>query len=123
MKNMKTLIAFFEIPAVNFDRAVSFYEVIFNTTLPVCGCEKEKMAYFTQQDSYVGAISFTPNLLPSSNGVLIHFYCSDIDATLSSVKNNGGKIVTNKRAIAGGWGYTAVFSDSEGNNIGLHSDK
>lgn len=120
---MKNLIAFFEIPAVDFDRAVSFYESIFKITLPVSGCDKEKMAFFTVDEQNVGAISFTPNFLPSSKGVLIHFNCDDIETTLSAVNDKGGKTVTTKTAIAGGWGYFAVFSDSEGNNIGLHSDK
>ena len=120
---MKNLIAFFEIPAANFDRAVSFYETVFNITLPVSGCEKEKMGFFIQEERYVGAISFTPGFTPSSNGVLIHFDCNDIDATLSTIKNNGGEVVKDKQAIAGGWGYFAVFLDSEGNSIGLYSAK
>ena len=120
---MKNLIAFFEIPAVNFDRAVSFYETIFNITLPVSGCEKEKMAFFTEQEKYVGAISFAPKFIPSPNGVLIHFNCDDIETTLSAVNDKGGKTVTTKTAIAGDWGYFAVFADSEGNHIGLYTDK
>jgi hypothetical protein len=120
---MKNLVTFFEIPAVDFDRAVRFYEAIFNTTLPVCGCEKEKMAFFKEEEKSIGAISFAPGLTPSSKGTLIYFYCNDIDETLSIVKNSGGKIVTAKTEIPGGWGYSAVITDSEGNNIGLHSDK
>lgn len=123
---MKTLIAFFEIPAVNLDRAVSFYESIFNITLPIFGCEKEKMAFFTQDEKYVGAISFAPDFLPSANGVLIHFSCDDIEATLSAIINKGGKILTPKTKIYSHTcdaGYFAVFSDSEGNRIGLHSNK
>lgn len=120
---MKTLVTFFEIPARDFDRAVRFYEAVFNTTLPVCGCEKEKMAFFKQEEKSIGAISFAPDLMPSSKGILIYFYCNNMDETLSIVKNSGGEIVTTKTVIPGGWGYSAVFTDSEGNNIGLHSDK
>ena len=120
---MKNLIAFFQIPALNFDRAVSFYESVFNITLTVSGSEKEKMGFFTQEERYVGAISFTPDLTPSSNGILIYFDCNDIDATLSTIKNNGGAIMKDKQAIAGGRGYFAVFLDSEGNSIGLYSAK
>ena len=79
------------------------------------------MAFFTEKEKYVGAISFAPKFVPSPNGVLIHFSCDDVDARLSVVENSGGKIVTTKSTIAGGWGYFAVFADSEGNNIGLHS--
>lgn len=120
---MNKLIAFFEIPAADFDRAVSFYETIFNITLPVSGCEKERMAFFKEQEDYVGAISFAPNFSPSANGVLIYFGCDDIDATLATITAKGGKIVIPKTKIEGNHGYHATFSDSEGNCIGLHSDK
>lgn len=121
---MNKLIVFFEIPAADFNRAVNFYEKIFNTTLSKCECEKEKMAFFTEQEQCVGAISFTPNFQPSPNGVLIHFNCDNIETTLSTVINKGGEIVTPKTKIeAEGRGYFAVFSDSEGNRIGLYSDR
>ena len=41
---MKKLIAFFEIPATDFRRAVDFYETVLNMKLPVFECEQEKMA-------------------------------------------------------------------------------
>jgi hypothetical protein len=120
---MTSLIAFFEIPSANFDRTVSFYETIFNINLPVHGCEKEKMAFFTEQEQYVGAISFAPNFTPSPNGVLIHFRCADIEGTLLRVASNGGEVITPKTKIdAGSAKYFAVFSDSEGNHIGLYSE-
>lgn len=36
---MKKLIAFFEIPATDFRRAVDFYETVLNMKLPVFECE------------------------------------------------------------------------------------
>lgn len=45
---MKKLIAFFEIPATDFRRAVDFYETVLNMKLPVFECEQEKMACFTE---------------------------------------------------------------------------
>jgi len=40
---------------------------------------------------------------------------------LDKVEKNGGKIVTPKTPHADGNGYFALFLDSEGNRIGLHS--
>ena len=40
---MKKFIAFFEIPTVDFHRAVDFYETVFGVQLPVFECEEEKM--------------------------------------------------------------------------------
>ena len=46
---MKKFIAFFEIPTVDFHRAVDFYETVFGVQLPVFECEEEKMACFTEE--------------------------------------------------------------------------
>ena len=46
---MKKFIAFFEIPTVDFHRAVDFYETVFGVQLPVFECEEEKMACFTRK--------------------------------------------------------------------------
>ena len=43
---------------------------------------------------------------------------ADIDATLKSVAKLGGKVVDKKRAV-GDMGFTAYFSDTEGNVVGL----
>lgn len=42
---MKKLIAFFEIPATDFHRAIDFYETVLNMKLPTCECEEEKMHF------------------------------------------------------------------------------
>ena len=62
---MKKLIAFFEIPAADFRRAIDFYETVLNVKLPVFECEEEKMAFFAEEGEYVGAISYASGFLPS----------------------------------------------------------
>lgn len=59
---MKKLIAFFEIPASDFHRAVDFYETVLGMQLPTFECETEKMACFTEEGETVGAISYASNL-------------------------------------------------------------
>uniref|UniRef100_UPI0034A187F3 VOC family protein n=1 Tax=Bacteroides thetaiotaomicron TaxID=818 RepID=UPI0034A187F3 len=58
---MKKFIAFFEIPTVDFHRAVDFYETVFGVQLPVFECEEEKMACFTEEGETVGAIFHAPD--------------------------------------------------------------
>ena len=58
---MKKLIAFFEIPATDFRRAVDFYETVLGVQLPTFECETEKMACFTEEGETVGAISYASN--------------------------------------------------------------
>ena len=62
---MKKFIAFFEIPTVDFHRAVDFYETVFGVQLPVFECEEEKMACFTEEGETVGAIFHAPDYRPS----------------------------------------------------------
>ena len=50
---MKKLIAFFEIPASDFHRAVDFYETVLGMQLPTFECETEKMACFTEEGETV----------------------------------------------------------------------
>ena len=123
---MKKLIAFFEIPASDFHRAVDFYETVLGMQLPTFECETEKMACFTEEGETVGAISYASNFdfLPSTHGVLIHFNCEDIEQTLEKVLLKGGEVVSPKTKIeADGKGWFAVFTDSEGNRIGIYAEK
>ena len=88
-------------------------------------CESEKMAFFPDEDGLApGAISWAADFLPAKNGVLVHLNVDDMDATLALSKANGGSIVREKTKIESeDRGYFAMFSDSEGNTLGLYSDK
>ena len=50
---MNNLIAFFEIPTVDFYRAINFYETILGLKLSVSECETEKMACFIEHDECI----------------------------------------------------------------------
>ena len=53
---MEKFIAFFEIPAADFHRAVGFYETVLDIKLAVSECEEEKMACFMEQGEAVGVV-------------------------------------------------------------------
>lgn len=123
---MKNLVKLIEIPAADFVRAVKFYEAVLGIKLTVCdSCETEKMAFsdFTNTEPNV-ALSWTADFLPSKNGVLVSLNVDSIEQTLERINANGGKTIRPKTKIeAEGMGYFALFSDSEGNTIGLYADK
>ncbi len=116
---MTKIVSFFEIPAANFDRAVKFYQTVFNVKIEVADCgETEQMGFFPENE---GAISFSEQIKPSSDGVLISLRVESIDKALAEISKLGGKTIIAKSAIqAEGMGFFAVFIDSEGNKIGLH---
>lgn len=122
---MKKLLSFFEIPAVDFHRAVKFYESVLGLKLSAFEWESEKMAFFpTEKDEVSGAISCAEGFNPSASGTLVHFRVNEVDATLALVEKNGGKIVRPKTRIeCDEMGFFALISDSEGNTVGLHSDR
>lgn len=119
---MKKLISWVEIPAADFKRAVKFYTEVFGIEFQVFECETEKMACFPSGE---GAISYAEGFNPSKDGVLVSLDANnDLENTMRRIEENGGKIVHPKTKIeAEGRGYFALFIDSEGNKIGLYSDK
>lgn len=116
---MKKLVRWVEIPATNFERAVDFYNTVFQLKLEGLDFGKEKMAFFPNDE---GAISYAPGFKPSENGVLVNLETgTDLDNTLLRVSQSGGKIILEKTKIeAEGRGYFALFLDSEGNRLGLY---
>lgn len=120
---MKRLVSFFEIPSADFGRAVKFYEAVLNLKLSIFECKEEKMAFFPEEDGEMtGAVSYASDFLPSDKGVLVHFRSDNMEAALRSVVENGGTIVRPKTKIESDeCGYFALFTDSEGNRLGLYS--
>lgn len=116
---MQKFISWVEVPSVDFDRAVTFYNSVFKLNLEKHDFGVEKMAFFPNNE---GAISWAANFNPSKNGVLVSFFVADtIDETLQRVLENKVEIVQVKTKIeAEGRDYFAVFIDSEGNKVGIY---
>ena len=123
----KSAISWFEIPAVDIDRAQKFYESIFETQLMPMDMEQFKMRMFPLEDPMNGTGGAVVNAkdfyTPSSTaGVLIYLNGNpDVQIVLDRVEAAGGKIVLPKTNISDEHGYMAVFTDTEGNRVGLHS--
>ena len=121
---MKNFVKWFEIPATDIVRAVSFYEQLFGMKLEVIECGTETMAFFPKDELNVtGAISVAKNFNPSSDGVVINFDADgQMKLLIDKVKKLGGEIITDRTKIeVEGIGYFALVKDSEGNRIGFHS--
>ncbi len=118
----KNWIAWFEIPATDFDRSKVFYEKVLNIELQVLDLGDLKMALFPHQETGGGAICSNPHYTPSSEGVLIYLDSNpDLSHVLNRIESAGGKILMPKKLISPEHGYMALFIDTEGNRIALHS--
>ena len=122
---MKRVINWFEIPAVDFERTVTFYEKVFATKLKreeMSGMELGVFPYEAPGPS--GAVCKMPQLQPGPNGTLVYLDAGrDVAPVLARVQANGGKVVLDKTLVSDDIGYIGVFIDSEGNRVGVHAMK
>ena len=122
---MKQVINWFEIPAADFERAVTFYENIFATKLMYGEMNGMKLGIFPYEaPGPSGAVSQMPARQPGQDGTLIYLNAGDdVAPVLERVKANGGKVVLDKTLIRDDIGYIGIFIDSEGNSVGVHAYK
>ena len=120
---MENLISMFEIPASDFQRAVTFYKAILNTEIEELDWQGTKMGLFPSDGTNVsGSIIESPDYRPSSDGVIIYLNGGDdLQAILDKVEANNGKVIVAKTEISPEMGFYATFNDTEGNKLGLHS--
>ena len=124
---MKNAISWFEIPATDLSRAQNFYETIFGITLSALDLPNIKMRMFPLDDmmnQVGGAIVDSGGFhKPSAtDGPLIYLNGNpDVQNVLDKIEAVGGKILVPKTEISPDYGYMAVFIDSEGNRVALHS--
>jgi uncharacterized protein len=113
----------FEIPTTNFERAIKFYEAVFQVKLQRENIGGE-MAMFPGDESTVqGALVHTPDYVPNATGATIYLNGggADLAPALDRAVKAGGKMLVPKTALPPGMGFWAHFIDTEGNRIGLHS--
>lgn len=120
---MNSFISIFEIPANDISRAVGFYRGILGIHIERMDFPEMEMGLFPYQDQLVtGVIIKGEGYRPSADGVTIYLNGGDdLQVILDKVEKNGGEIIIPKTPHADESGYFAIFQDSEGNKIGLHS--
>lgn len=127
MEQKNNIMGWFEIPVNNMDRAISFYESVFNVKLFRQQMGEEDMAWFPFDEEGIGAsgslVYHKGHYKPSADGVLIYFttQSGDLADELAKVKEAGGQVLIQKKLITEEIGYMGVFLDTEGNKIAIHS--
>lgn len=121
----KHAIHWFEIFVTDLDRAVRFYQTVLGIELRRTVEGDRPMALFASavEDGVGGALVRQPGREPTDGGVLVYLDADHkLDACLARVERAGGRVVMPKTDI-GPPGFIALLRDSEGNLVGLHSER
>ena len=107
---MQNLINWFEIPASDINRAIAFYKAILSVEIEETEMFGAKMGFFPSDGTNV------------SDGVLAYLNGgNDLQNVLDNVEKNNGKVILPKTQISIEMGYFAIFIDTEGNKMAVHS--
>ncbi len=125
---MKNPVGFFEIFVNDIERARKFYESVFEVNLEKMDDPTDStvdMWSFScdfSQYGASGALVRRDGCPAGGNSVIVYFSCEDCAIEASRVENAGGQIAQSKFSI-GEYGFCVIAVDTEGNTIGLHSEK
>lgn len=120
---MKSMIKWFGIPTLDFDRALKFYNTIFDIKMIE---EEDKEGgyrfanFFDPKEGMSGCIHSEQKIKPGKEGPRIYLDTfGKIDEVLARVGPAGGNVIG--REDVGEYGVMALIEDTEGNYIGLRS--
>src|SRR5262249_2115285 len=119
----KDAINWFELHVTDFDRATLFYETILEGSLQRFQMENCQMAMFPYENmkGVGGCLDKTSEGGPGQGGTLVYLNVEgDLNGVLARIPPAGGSVVKPRTSI-GEHGFIAVFDDTEGNRVGLHS--
>ena len=121
---MNNPVQWFEIATTDIERAKDFYSKVFDLEFQFIEMPDSKMYMFGAPDKVgsAGSLVQAASNKPSSDGTVIYFTCEDVATEAGRVEEAGGKLLLPKTDI-GDFGFYAQVLDTEGNRIGLHSNK
>lgn len=125
MEAKANAINWFEIPAKDINRAMKFYETVFDIKMEVMDMMGMKMSGFPYEPmggKVGGALVQGEMHKPGMDGTVIYMNANpDLAPALSRVEKAGGKVLMPKTQITPEIGYMAFFVDTEGNRMAMHS--
>jgi len=121
---MKNAIDWFEIFVADLERAKRFYELTLGIELKRDEYAKVPGVIFPGAGEGVsGGLVQDPKRTPGPGGSLVYLNATGkLDACLGRVASAGGTVVMPTTDI-GNRGFIAVMRDTEGNLVGLHSER
>jgi predicted enzyme related to lactoylglutathione lyase len=118
-------IGWFDLYVDDMDRAVVFYETVFQQRLEPIGDptgETVMRSFPANMGTYgaAGALVKSPHARPGPGGTMIYFSVEDCAVEQERAVAAGGKVLRSKFSI-GQFGWVTLCMDTEGNNFGLNS--
>jgi uncharacterized protein len=116
---MGQAVAFFEVISPDHERAQKFYGELFGWQV---AADPEMGGYgLVDTGAGEGAIGggIGPSSGPGDHGVKIYVRVDDLDAYLDRAEKLGGKRLVPPTDLPGDFGRFAVFTDPDGNQVGL----
>lgn len=122
---MQNLVSIIEIPTTDLKRAITFYKSILAVNIEEAEMGDVKMGILPSTEGTVNVVLANGSgYNPTNNGSVIYLNGGDnLQTILDKVEPNGGKITVPKTEISPEMGFFALFTDTEGNKLGLHSTK
>lgn len=114
----KITASYFEIPVSDLQRAMDFYNFIFDIEFEIKNIHGNEFAFFPNN---IGSLAKGESYKPSKDGTRIYIDVENIDQVMGKVSEKGGKGLFPKTSA--GDVFVAEFEDSEGNCIALSSIK
>ena len=123
MDTLKNSLNWFEIPVTDFERAKKFYSTIYEFDMPEVEMGAVRMGFFlVERGGIGGAIAKGEGYVPSAKGSLVYLNAGDdLNNVLNKIEDAGGKVIQTKMLVKEDLGYIALFTDTEGNRVALHS--
>ncbi len=120
---MKHNVVWFDIPALDLDRAIQFYSAVLCVTVKKEDIGGMELAMLPTADGgQMGCLCVVKDFKPSADGIMIYFGVNGrLKDAVAAVRANGGTVQNDVHSI-GPYGYRAEVLDSEGNCIALHSE-
>jgi len=118
-------IGWFEIYVKDIEKAKSFYQAVFTTSLEKLDLPDIEMWSFPMTSEGYGsggALVKDDTMAQGTNSTVVYFNCNDCAIEASKVADNGGLLIQEKTSI-GQYGFIALAKDPEGNLIGMHSQQ
>ncbi|GCC51594.1 hypothetical protein SanaruYs_18200 [Chryseotalea sanaruensis] len=120
---MNNLVSIVEIPVIDFARATTFYKNVLNTVIEEVDMGGTQMGVLPNDVGTVNVVLVKgSDYIPTTDGVVIYLNAGkDLQPMIEKIEKNGGEVIVPKTEISPEMGFFALFIDTEGNKLGLHS--